>query len=259
MLSPYPITVISGGLLATIALSDRSLIVFNDLCYVISFTCSYTNTLLFVYRYGQTVKGWMYERVLSNNKLTTFLFVSLWLILMCPLVVPVHLYAIPKTQLIEVVQKFDINLYERIKDANVVGGMREQVQVANRFTMSFAVIWGLTMFAVTLFCTYSCFRFLRQNNDRLKMIIGIFVAGLPLCFVILAYLFKMPFGSYVFSVAIRMSSIYPLSANITLIWMVRPYRNAVKDVLKKFKCVNGIEPAPQLTALQDISTIGSWQ
>ncbi|KAI1698386.1 serpentine type 7TM GPCR chemoreceptor srh domain-containing protein [Ditylenchus destructor] len=270
LLWPYPINVMSGGFLSTITWSDTSMIIYNDFCYGILFTSTYTNTLLFVYRYGQTVDGWVYRRILSSGKISALVFVTPWLILLCPLVIPPHLYAIPKSQLIEVVRKLDTKLYERIKDVNAIGGTREQFRVANRFLLTFVAIWGLIMLAVTSFCTTSCYRFLRQNRDRLsertrslylilinilvlELFIGILVCGIPIGCISLAYLIKLPFGSYFLSVSIRMWSIYPLTSNIIMIWMVRPYREAVKDLLKKFKCVRAVIVTPlnrSLTANQ---------
>ncbi|KAI1729569.1 serpentine type 7TM GPCR chemoreceptor srh domain-containing protein [Ditylenchus destructor] len=220
-LIPYPMLLI-GGIFRNVILSDFFLAVYLDIFFIIIILTCYSNTLLFVYRYCQTINNYLYRRVFCDISSSVISTLIPFVVLCVLIITPLHWNIASRNDLIHSMKMVDLAVYEKIKNRSVVGVLREASEMSLMFAAVIFLLAVVTFSAIISLSIFGCYRFLYVNKDKfgrytlslyltlmhslvIEMLIVILIVVFPSFACILAFALDSPYGAIMCLIMLRLA------------------------------------------------------
>ncbi|KAH7720989.1 hypothetical protein AAVH_11456 [Aphelenchoides avenae] len=206
----------------------------------------YSTAVLFALRYSQTVGNWVY-RMLSRLKWAVSFHVFVLIVGLGTVVLPIHMQWESSEELTHYFGNSDSELYKKMNEVAFVGfkNFNWQGYLALYAAMAGAAVIG----AVDLWGTIGSYYYLRQNRNSLSdrtvalyrvlinvlvadMFLSLFIGFVPMALTFAALLLRWHDGASVAVLALTVCMWYPCCANVILLSYVKPYRMAVRGLLR---------------------------
>ncbi|KAI1720434.1 serpentine type 7TM GPCR chemoreceptor str domain-containing protein [Ditylenchus destructor] len=248
LLSPYPIIIVQGPFKHLLSSNTLLYIYFDSFVFAMVILL-YTNSLLFVYRYCQTVNNWIYERIFSYWILSMGICILPLMMIYVPVVALLHPMIGTSDRLMETLSD-DIKTQQSLKHCVLVGLAGSHVRLTLTYVTLFAASVGVFITSIVVYTTFETYRFLQHRQNILgsrkaalylalmnslviELIIGVVIIVIPFFLALISYLAESSYSSVIVSTSLRLSGLYPVCSNIILMYNVRSYRNAVFALLKR--------------------------
>ncbi|KAI1697047.1 serpentine type 7TM GPCR chemoreceptor srh domain-containing protein [Ditylenchus destructor] len=190
------------------------------------------------------------NRLILINSTFGVLWELEWTVGMPEFLFPYPAVAIPMNELKMAMKSIDPLVYDFINDRSMLGFVREDPGIFTTVITAAVVFWSGLGTSIALFSTVGCYKFLRDNrtllSDRTRVLyftlanvlvietsIVFFLGIVPLAVLIWAYHAEFKYGSFICLIIERTISIYPLSSNVILMCVVRPYRRAIVNLWRR--------------------------
>ncbi|KAI1704594.1 serpentine type 7TM GPCR chemoreceptor srh domain-containing protein [Ditylenchus destructor] len=172
LLLPYALMYLDGYATRNFIFSALANELYADLFFFIVLIVAYVIIMMFLFRYAQTTGNLAYKMVFSRGKMNVIISVVLLSIIAMSIYLPIHLYIVPREELLSILNETASTVYVRIRDRNIMGtSTRSSSAVVKYFSILFLSLSLIVAAAIT-FSLFDSYRFMKHNETTCQKTLG---------------------------------------------------------------------------------------
>ncbi|KAH7713973.1 hypothetical protein AAVH_18650 [Aphelenchoides avenae] len=253
-LFPYPV-MLGRAIASTIIVPDVLAKLYVDFAIALIICSYYCTMLLFLFRYCQTVDNWCHK-LLSYRSYGIGISVVLLMFAFGSIIGPLHSQWGSREEMLAYAREQDTVVYEKMLTSSFVGFVRNE---SNAYLIAgvFATILGSAAGAVIALSAFGCYYFLARNRRKFSSrtitlyrtlinalvtdaALAFFMVFVPLLTSMASFQFQWGYSSTTVLVSITIALWYPVCTHLVLLTYVKPYRNAVLEIVRFSTGFNGV-------------------